>query len=180
MFTPDWKCLVVGAALGVVLSASVLTFAAEGPVRLGVVVTQAQLEAWDLIIEPDGTGLPAGSGTAAQGQEIYAQQCAACHGMQGEGMPGVPALAGGSPTATPPLMTAGSYWPYATTLYDYIRRAMPPTAPKSLSNTEVYQVVAYVLNLHGIIGAEEVLDSDSLPRVQMPNRDGFVDRSQVQ
>jgi len=180
MFTPDLKSVLSAGALGVMLSVSSLVLAAEGAPRLGIPVSQAQLTEIDLIVLPSGEGLPEGSGTAAQGQAVYDQQCAACHGAQGEGTQGVPALAGGSLTGTPVLMTAGSYWPYASTLYDYIRRAMPPTAPKSLSNTEVYQVVAYVLNLNGIVARDAVLDADSLPQVQMPNRDGFIDRSQAQ
>lgn len=154
--------------------------AAEDSPGLGTPVSEAQLRGWDLIVAPDGSGLPAGSGTAAQGQAVYEQKCASCHGMQGEGMPGVPALAGGSPIATPPLMTAGSYWPHASTIFDYVRRAMPPLAPKSLTDTEVYQVTAYVLHLHDIVERDFVLDSNSLPLVQMPNGDNFIDRSQVQ
>jgi len=180
MFTPDLKSVLTAGALGAVLSVSTLVLAAEGAPRLGTPVSEAQLTEIDLIVMPDGKGLPKGSGTAAQGQAVYEQQCAACHGAQGEGTQGVPALAGGSLTGMPVLMTAGSYWPYASTLYDYIRRAMPPTAPKSLSDTEVYQVVAYVLNLSGIVERDFVLDSANLPQVQMPNRDGFIDRSQVQ
>jgi len=180
MSTPDLKSLVLAGTIGAVLSVSSLVLAADAPVRLGTPVTEAQLSEIDLIVMPDGKGLPAGSGTAAQGQAVYDQQCAACHGALGEGTQGVPALAGGTLTGTPILMTAGSYWPHASTLYDYIRRAMPPTAPKSLSNTEVYQVVAYVLHLSGIVERDFVLDASSLPQVQMPNRDGFVDRSQEQ
>lgn len=147
---------------------------------LGTPVSEAQLQGWDLIVAPDGSGLPAGAGTAAQGQVVYEQNCASCHGMQGEGMPGVPALAGGSPIGTPPLMTVGSYWPHASTIFDYVRRAMPPLAPKSLTDTQVYQVTAYVLHLHNIVERDFVLDRDSLPAVQMPNGGNFVDRSQVQ
>ena len=155
MFTPDLKSLLLAGSIGAVLSVSSLVLAADAPVRLGTPVTEAQLS-------------------------VYDQQCAACHGAQGEGTQGVPALAGGTLTGTPILMTAGSYWPHASTLYDYIRRAMPPTAPKSLSNTEVYQVVAYVLHLSGIVERDFVLDASNLPQVQMPNRDGFIDRSQEQ
>lgn len=154
--------------------------AAENTPRLGQAVSEDQLRGVDLIVMPDGSGLPQGAGTAAQGRTLYDQQCAACHGPQGEGTPGVPALAGGSTTATPPLMTVGSYWPYATTVYDYVRRAMPPTAPKSLSDVEVYQVVAYVLHLNGLIAEDFELNRNSLPAIVMPNRNGFVDRSQVQ
>lgn len=180
MSTPDLKPLVCAALLGCTMTVTVLAYAAEGTPGLGTPVTQDQLAEIDLIVLPSGEGLPAGAGTAAQGQAVYEQQCAVCHGAQGEGTQGVPALAGGSLTGTPVLMTAGSYWPFASTLYDYIRRAMPPTAPKSLSDTEVYQVVAYVLNLNGIVARDFVLDAGSLPQVQMPNRDGFIDRSQAQ
>jgi cytochrome c len=187
MFTPDRKqvsrpakgraFLVSLAAGGLILCSAVM--AADGP-GLGKHIDESQLQGWDLIVQPDGTGLPEGSGTAAQGQAVYEQSCAACHGMKGEGSAGVPALAGGSLTTTPPLMTVGSYWPHASTLYDYVRRAMPPLAPKSLSNIEVYQVVAYVLQLNGIVERDFVLDSASLPQVKMPNSGNFIDRSQVQ
>ena len=190
MFTPDRKhhslksrfgkrtTLLQSLAVFGLLSASPV-MAADGP-GLGKPIDEAQLQGWDLIVQPDGTGLPEGSGTGAQGQAVYEQKCAACHGMQGDGMPGVPALAGGSLTTTPPLMTVGSYWPHASTIYDYVRRAMPPLAPKSLSNTEVYQVTAYVLQLNGIVERDFVLDSTSLPKVKMPNSGNFIDRSQVQ
>ena len=147
------------------------------PVALGSPVTEAQLADWDLIVAPDGHNLPEGSGTAAQGQAVYQQTCAACHGASGEGASGSPALVGGSVSTIPPLLTVGSYWPHASTLFDYVRRAMPPTAPKSLSNTEVYQVTAYVLHLQGVIAEDFVLDKNTLPAVQMPNRDGFIDVS---
>lgn len=150
-------------------------------VRLGQPISETDLLGWDLIIEPDGRGLPNGSGTAAQGQLVYQTQCAACHGQQGEGgLSGVPSLVGGATTSTPPILTVGSYWPFASTVFDYVRRAMPPVAPKSLSNAEVYQVVAYLLNMNGIVTSDFVLDKNSFSQVQMPNHDGFIDRSQVQ
>lgn len=175
MFTP--KCAAFIAVLLALLSPTLL--AQETP-RLGTPIDESQLQAWDLIISPDGAGLPSGNGTAAQGKIIYEQQCAACHGVQGQGAAGVPALAGGAISATPALLTVGSYWPYSSTLYDYVRRAMPPTAPKSLSDTEVYQVVAYILHLNGLVEEDFLVDSASLPKIEMPNHAGFVDRSALQ
>lgn len=180
MFTHKHSLLLL---LGAGLAATTLTLNSNAaqppanPVALGSPITEAQLADWDLIVGPDGQNLPEGSGTAAQGQAGYLQKCASCHGASGEGAAGSPALAGGSVSTTPPLLTVGSYWPHASTLFDYVRRAMPPTATKSLSNTEVYQLTAYVLHLHGIIAEDFVLDKDSLPAVQMPNRDGFIDSS---
>jgi cytochrome c len=180
MFTRKPVYMLTIAAGVFALSVASLGLAADAPanpVALGSPVTEAQLADWDLIVAPDGHNLPEGSGTAAQGQAIYQQQCAACHGAAGEGANGSPALVGGSVSTTPPLLTVGSYWPHASTLFDYVRRAMPPTAPKSLSNTEVYQLTAYVLHLHGVIAEDFVLDKNTLPAVQMPNRDGFIDVS---
>lgn len=169
--------LLAALSFGSLLSAALV--AQESP-RLGTPISEAELQGWDLIVSPNGEGLPAGSGTAAQGKAVYEQQCASCHGLEAQGGAGVPGLAGGSTTTKPALLTVGSYWPYTSTLYDYVRRAMPPSAPKSLSDTQVYQVVAYVLQLNGLVGADEVLDSASLPKVEMPNHAGFIDRSQVQ
>jgi mono/diheme cytochrome c family protein len=180
MFTRKPVYMFAIAAGVFTLSVASIGLAADAPanpVALGSPVTEAQLADWDLIVAPDGHNLPEGSGTAAQGQAVYQQKCAACHGTDGEGASGSPALVGGSVSTTPPLLTVGSYWPHASTLFDYVRRAMPPTAPKSLSNTEVYQVTAYVLHLHGVLAEDFVLDKNTLPAVQMPNRDGFIDVS---
>ena len=127
---------------------------------------------------PSGAGLPAGSGTARLGLPLYEQKCLACHGAKGVGKP-ADALAGGmgSLTSRPPLRTVGSYWPYATTLFDYVRRAMPLADPLSLSNDEVYALSAYVLFLNGLIDEDFQLDAQTLPQVKMPNRNGFVDMS---
>ena len=171
------RALATGVFTLSVASIGLAADAPANPVALGSPITEAQLADWDLIVAPDGDNLPDGSGTAAQGQMVYQQKCAACHGAAGEGASGSPALVGGSVSTTPPLLTVGSYWPHASTLFDYVRRAMPPTAPKSLSNTEVYQVTAYVLHLHGVIAEDFVLDKNTLPAVQMPNRDGFIDVS---
>jgi S-disulfanyl-L-cysteine oxidoreductase SoxD len=148
--------------------------AQEGP-GLGVPATPEQVAAWAISIEPDGTGLPAGSGTVAEGETVYRQKCQACHGDNGMGQPN-DRLAGGQGTLTSaaPVRTIGSYWPYATTLFDYVRRAMPFVQPQSLTNDEVYAVTAYLLHLNGIVAADATMDARTLPRVVMPNRDGFV------
>jgi len=126
-------------------------------------------------IAPDGTGLPEGSGTVAAGREIFAAKCAKCHGEKAQGDVG-PALVGGQGTlnTAKPLKTVGSYWPYATTVWDYVNRAMPFDQPGLLKPPEVYAVVAYILNLNGIVANDQVMDAKSLPKVKMPNRNGFV------
>jgi cytochrome c len=148
----------------------------------GTPATKAEIEAWDKDVRPDGLGLPPGSGTYKAGAEIYAEQCAACHGAKLEGLRdpnlpqgGGPALVGGRGTlATPKFkQTVESYWPYATTLFDYITRAMPYTAPGSLKPNEVYSLVAFILGESNIVGKNAVMDAKSLPKVQMPNKDGF-------
>jgi S-disulfanyl-L-cysteine oxidoreductase SoxD len=147
--------------------------APTGP-SLGVPVSAAEIAAMDVSIGPDGAGLPPGSGTPKQGAEVYATKCIACHGP--EGANGVnDRLVGGQGTLTSatPVKTIGSYWPYATTVFDYVRRAMPYPAPHSLSDAEAYAVTAYLLHLNGIIGADDVMDATSLPKVKMPNRGGF-------
>ena len=148
---------------------------AQAP-QLGQPISPADVAPWDISIGPDGAGLPPGRGTAAQGEAIYVANCQACHGEKGSGRPN-DALVGGAGSlgaGKPPVRTVGSYWPYATTLFDYVRRAMPFHQSKSLSPDEVYAVSAYVLNLNGIVGTEDVLDAQSLPKVKMPNRDGFI------
>jgi len=143
--------------------------------QFGQQISPTDVAPWDISIGPDGATLPTGQGTAAQGEAVYVAKCAACHGEKGTGGP-VDVLAGGmgSLATGKPVKTVGSYWPYATTLFDYVRRAMPFTAPKSLTNAEVYAVSAYILNLNGLVGIDDVLDAKSLLRVSMPNRNGFV------
>ncbi|SEC32480.1 cytochrome c [Burkholderia sp. WP9] len=143
--------------------------------EIGTPLTEQYLAAWNIDVAPDGRGLPAGSGDVATGAHVFAAKCAACHGAQGQGGLG-DALVGGQGTlaSAKPRRTVGSYWPYATTLFDYIRRAMPYNAPESLSANEVYAVSAFLLNQNGIVPANTRLDAASLPRVVMPNRDGFV------
>ena len=128
-------------------------------------------------IAPDGTGLPAGQGTVPQGAAVYEQKCSACHGanLQGQKALGAPPLIGGRGTlTTKPLKTTESYWPYATTMFDYIRRAMPMNAPGSLTDDQVYAVVAFILAEGRVVNQDSVMNAATLPRVQMPNRNGFV------
>ena len=126
-------------------------------------------------IAPDGQGLPAGSGSVSEGRTVFAAQCARCHGPTGEGDVGARLVGGQGSLRTPrPLKTVGSFWPYATTLWDYINRAMPFDKPGALSPSEVYAASAFILNLNGIIGDTQVMDAQTLPKVRMPNRDGFV------
>jgi mono/diheme cytochrome c family protein len=146
----------------------------QRPLSIGQTPTEGLIKAWNIDIAPDGANLPNGSGSVAQGQKIFADICAACHGEHGTEGP-MDRLVGGKGTldTKKPIMTVGSYWPYATTLYDYIHRAMPLTNPQSLSADQVYAVTAYVLNLNKIVPDDAVLDKHSLPAVKMPNRDGF-------
>ena len=164
--------LATATASLLVLSSAAL---AEGP-GLGRVASPDEIASWDISIGPDGAGLPPGRGTAKQGETVYAEKCVACHGEKGAGKPNDQLVGGrGSLSGDQgPVKTVGSFWPYATTLFDYIRRAMPLNAPKSLSDDEVYAVSAYILQLNGIIGEAEVMDAQTLPLVRMPNRDGFI------
>lgn len=177
MFTP--KRLVVAAAAALSACAAQPTSAPVKAPAFGSPMSAAEIARWDISIPPSGAGLPAGSGSVKQGEAVYAAQCQACHGAKGVGKPADPLVGGiGSLATEKPLRTVGSYWPYATTLFDYTRRAMPTTNPLSLSNDEVYAVTAYVLFLNGIIREDQVMNAQTLPQVRMPNRDGFVDMSQ--
>jgi cytochrome c len=164
------------AIAGALVFASGLSAQRAGGPNLGRPATADEIRRVDLSIPPDGTGLPPGSGTAKAGAATYASRCASCHGEKGEGKTN-DRLVGGMGTlksSQPPVKTVGSYWQWATTLFDYTRRAMPYGAPLSLSDDEVYAVTAYLLFQNGIVGEDEVLDAQSLPRVKMPNRDNFV------
>jgi cytochrome c len=142
---------------------------------IGHAATTAQVQPWNIDVAPDGKNLPAGNGSVARGKEVYADQCAACHGAQGQGGLGDRLVGGqGTLASAAPVRTVGSYWPYATTLYDYIRRAMPFNAPQSLSNADVYAVSGYVLFLNGLLDERAVVDAKTLVNLKMPNRDGFV------
>lgn len=149
----------------------------RGP-GLGATPSAAQLAAMDTSIPPSGAGLPAGSGNVAQGQKVYDSKCQTCHGPKGVGKPADPLVGGiGSLGSGKPMRTVGSYWPYATTFFDYVRRAMPTNAPQTLTNDEVYAATAYVLFLNGIVKEDAVMNAQTLPQVKMPNRDGFIDYS---
>lgn len=150
---------------------------------VGRAATAAEVAAIDIDVAPDGEGLPAGGGTVAQGQAVFAEKCASCHGEHGEGkLPNYPRLVGRDPTtegfafAKMPgaPRTIGNYWPYATTVFDYVRRAMPQTAPGSLTNDEVYAVTAYLLAANDVIPMTATLDARSLVAVKMPYVARFV------
>ena len=162
--------------LSLVVLAGATMVAAQSPkYGVGQPATREQIRDLGAAIAPDGTGLPEGSGTVAAGREVFSNRCSKCHGEKGDGAVG-PALVGGQGTlaTAKPRKTVGSYWPYATTVWDYTNRAMPFDQPGLLKPAEVYAVVAYILNLNGIIGNDQVMDAKSLPKVKMPNRDGFV------
>ncbi len=162
------------ALLAVAACAGAPQRAVQSP-SLGVAVSSEELAGWDISIPPSGAGLPAGGGSAREGAVVYEHKCAACHGVKGVGKP-ADALAGGRGTlaSKTPQRTVGSYWPYSTTLFDYVRRAMPITNPLSLTNDEVYAVSAYLLFLNGIVDEAAPMNAQTLPLVKMPNRDGFI------
>ena len=148
---------------------------AQSPYGIGRLATPAVIAGWNIDIDRDGNNLPAGSGSVSRGHEVFDQQCASCHGAKGEGGLGERLVGGQGTLATPkPVRTVGSYWPYAPTLFDYIRRAMPQNAPQSLSNEDVYAVSAYILNLNGLLAADATLDASTLSAIKMPNRSMFV------
>jgi mono/diheme cytochrome c family protein len=167
------ETLAAAAALALGLN---VANAADAP-RFGQPIAPADLAPWDVSIAPDGVGLPAGSGTPAQGATVYAERgCALCHGEKGAGGPSGP-LVGGGPldrADRDPVKLIGNYWPYATTIFDFTRRAMPWASPKTLTDNDVYALTAYILSLNKIIGENEVMDAKSLPQVKMPNRDNFI------
>lgn len=163
------------ALAALLLSAAATAHAAER-YGIGRPATPSEIAGWNIDIDRHGDNLPSGRGSVDRGRTVFAEQCASCHGADGQGGVG-DRLAGGQGTLATanPVRTVGSYWPYATTLFDYIRRAMPQNAPQSLSNEDVYAVSAYVLHLNGLVPADAALDAQTLPAVRMPNRDNFVD-----
>ena len=167
MFSP--KQLFAGAVATTLLVLPAYAF------DFGRPASSDEIKLWDIDVQPDGKGLPDGSGTVAHGKEVFAENCAACHGDNGQG--GIKdRLVGGQGTlaTSKPVRTVGSYWPYAPTLFDYIRRAMPQNAPESLSSDDVYAVSAYILHLNGILPADATIDAKTMSAINMPNRNMFV------
>lgn len=165
------KALAFGGLLGVA------AWAQDRPYGIGNPATPDEVARLNLTVYPDGTGLPKGTGNADRGSAIYKEKCAACHNEQGEGREGQwPALVGGrgSLASKKPVKSVGSYWPYATTVFDFIRRAMPFDRPRSLSADEVYSVTAFVLYLNGIVDQKQELNERNLAAIAMPNKNGFV------
>jgi cytochrome c len=146
-----------------------------GQYGIGKAATADEIAGWDIDIRPDGKGLPPGSGSVEDGEMMYEEKCASCHGSFGEGVGRYPILSGGEGTLTEPRpeKTVGSYWPYASTLWDYIHRAMPFTQPQSLSDDEVYAITAYVLYLNDLVEDDFVLTAETFTSIEMPNQDGF-------
>ncbi len=167
--------LVAGAIMmPLVIAASVN--AETRPFNLGTVATAEQVAGWDIDVRPDGLGAPIGTGNAYDGEEVYIDRCAACHGDFGEAVDNWPVLVGGEGTLDThdPVKTTGSYWPYASTMYDYIYRAMPFGEAQSLTYDETYQIVAYLLYMNDIIDDEFEVNQENIGTIEMPNRDGFM------
>ena len=173
-FAPTrWLAMTVAAAL----LASHAVAAEPGQYGYGKLATPAEIAGWNIDVRgDDGAGLPPGNGTVERGADVYADQCAVCHGTFGEGEGRFPKLVGGAGTLKHdrPELTVGSYWPFAPTLWDYINRAMPMQAPHTLSADDVYALTAYILHLNNLVPNEFVADRASLPQVKMPNRDNFI------
>ena len=167
--------LFVAALLSPVLSAS-QAFAEERPFNLGQLATAEQVAGWDIDVRPDGLGAPVGAGNAFDGEEVYTDRCASCHGDFGEAVDRWPVLVGGEGTLNghDPVKTTGSYWPYASTMFDYIYRAMPFGEAQSLTHDETYQIVAYLLYMNDIIDDEFEVSQENIGMIEMPNKDGFM------
>ncbi len=165
-------CVTLGAVAALAQSPS-----AKSP-NLGRPISEADVKDWDIAVLPNGVGLPAGQGTPQEGAKIYAEKCSACHGEAGRGgvAPIYPALVGGAPLTNgiETQKTIANYYAYATTVFDYIRRGMPYNSPRSLTDHEVYALTAYILSLNKLIGENDTMDAQTLPKVKMPNRDNFI------
>ena len=170
MSTRELAC----AALALLVTGCAAAGRVETP-NLGRPATAAEIARWDISVGPDGVGLPPGGGTATKGAIVYEQKCQACHGAKGAGQPNDRLVGGhGTLASKTPVRTVGSYWPYATTVFDYVRRAMPYVQPQSLTDDEVYAVTAYLLSLNGIIGENDEMNAQTLPKVRMPNQVNFI------
>ena len=176
MFTHSWLLTAVWLAFYLAAGAA----SAEGP-NLGKPIDAGEIASWDISIQPDGTGLPPGGGKAADGARIYADKCAQCHGPDGKGgVAGVfsAPLVGSDPITdiAQSMKRIANFWPYSTTLFDFTRRSMPWQQPMTLANDEVYALTAYILALNKLIGENDTMNAQTLPKVRMPNRDGFIVR----
>ncbi len=181
-----WGCASTGSGGMAAKSSSGIPLGSSGPhavrplpdkPRFGQAVSEADLATWNIDIRtPDGLGLPAGRGSVAEGQKVYVAKCTSCHGAGAKGGPVYGTMVGGigSFKGSPRVLTPGSMYPYAPILFDYIRRSMPMDRPQTLTANEVYAVSAYLLNLNGLVPDDAVMDAQSMPKVQMPNRDGFI------
>lgn len=165
---------VIAAATAMAAGAWAAEANRPGHYGYGTAPSQAELAGWSIAVRPDGQGLPPGKGDVDRGANVYADVCASCHGTFGEGAARYPKLAGGSLQGDRPEPTVGTYWPYATTLFDYINRAMPFPSPHVLSADDIYAITAYILNVNNVVDNNFVADRDSLPKVKMPNRDAFI------
>jgi cytochrome c len=169
---------VFGVALALIVSGCAGAVATPGRIEgpnLGREVTPAQIAGWDISVGPDGVGLPPGKGTSAAGAVVYEQKCQSCHGARGAGQPNDRLVGGqGTLASRTPVRTIGSYWPYATTVFDYVRRSMPYLQPQTLSNDEAYALTAYLLHLNGIIAQGDEMNAQTLPKVKMPNQPNFI------
>ena len=175
-----WRNLTLAAAATAgLLALSVTAVHADGRKfpELGAAATPEQIQAWDIDVRPDGQGAPAGSGTAAKGEKVYIEKCAACHGDFGEARGRYPVLVGGHGTMKDdrPEKTVGSYWPYASTIFDYIKRAMPFGEAQTLTNDEVYSLTAFLLNMNDVVDSSFVLDASNIGKIEMPNAKNFFD-----
>jgi len=144
--------------------------------NIGKIATKIEIAGWDIDVRPDGVGAPKGSGNAIDGEEIYVNRCASCHGDFGEGVDRWPALVGGDGTLAShdPEKTTGSYWPYASTIFDYVYRSMPFGEAQTLTHDETYKIVAYLLNMNEIIDENFVLSEKNIGKIKMPNASGFL------
>ena len=170
------KVALVAVSSAFAVVATIALAADPGLPKLGMPISPADLAPWDISIMPDGTGLPPGSGTPAQGAPIFQAKCSACHGENGKGGIAAAVTAGPPRASLDGGKTIANFWPYATTVFDFIRRAMPYNAPHSLKDDEVYALTAYLLSLNKLIGDNDVMNAQTLPKVKMPNRDNFIIR----